>query len=558
MDLLGFLSRASRGLIGGIILAGLLSGGLGAALIAVIHRALVTNDRDAIWLISTFLLVAVGKVSSHYASQVMLVRLSQDSILSLCRGICGKVLAARFQKLESLGQARILATLTEDVVTLSAAVQSVPALATNLTVVAGCAVYLLWLSWQVFFVCFVMALLGIAAYRVLLARAHAAIEAAREGRDRLFGDFRILVDGVKELKLHRARREEFIRSEVDQTTGFLRMQNVAASRQYLLADAWTQILFYSLVGMLLFAAPVLSGASSETLTGYVFAALYMMTPVWSLIGSVPIFARGRVALAKIRTLDGELGDAEETFGKDGVVVADRVTIQFEGASFTYSSVVNEEDGFKLGPLNLKLESGEVIFATGGNGSGKSTLVKLLTGLYTPQAGRILLNDALVDDSNRSFYREHFSVVFADFYLFKRLFGLEASRRGDEISAYLESLGMDHKVRVERDQFSTIALSSGQRRRLALLTAYMEDRPIYVFDEWAADQDPSYKEVFYTRLLPELKARGKCVIVVTHDDRYFSRGDRVLRLEGGQLIEPGDIDLSSSVWAPADAIAVSGV
>jgi putative ATP-binding cassette transporter len=544
MDLIGFLLQASRGLVGGIVLAGLMSGGLGAALIVVIHRALIGSDRDAMWVVSAFLLVAVGKVLSHYASQLMLVRLAQDSILSLCRSISRKILEAKFQKLESLGQARILATLTDDVVTLSAAIQSVPALATNLTVVAGCAVYLLWLSWQVFVVSFVMVLLGVAAYRVLLSRAHAAIEAAREGRDRLFSDFRTLIDGIKELKLHRARREEFVRTEVDVTTEFLRRQNFTASRQYLLADAWTQALFYSLVGMLLFAAPAFSSASNEALTGYVFAALYMMTPVWTLIGSVPVFIRGRVALAKIRSLDSELGGADEFMGQSDIPVTEQVTIRFEEISFTYISSTVEENEFKLGPLNLELASGEVVFVTGGNGSGKSTLVKLLTGLYTPQAGRILLNEMPVDDSNRGLYREHFSVVFADFYLFKRLFGVQASRRGDEISAYLESLGMDRKVKVERDQFSTISLSSGQRRRLALLTAYMEDRPVYVFDEWAADQDPSYKEVFYTQLLPELKARGKCVIVVTHDDRYFSRGDRILRLEGGQLREPSEKSLAA--------------
>lgn len=539
MELLSFLLQASRGRVGGIILAGLISGGLGAALIVVIHHALVKSGLGALWLISVFVTVVAGKVFSHYASQVMLVRLAQDSILRLCRNICGKVLVAPFQKLESLGQARILATLTDDVVTLSAAVQSVPALATNLTVVAGCAVYLLWLSWQVFLVCTMMVLLGITVYRMLLLHAHAAIEAAREGRDRLFGDFRTLIDGVKELKLHRGRREEFVRCEVDCTTDFLRVQNFAASRQYLFADAWTQILFYSLIGMLLFAAPVFSSASKEALTGYVFAALYMMTPVWTLIGSVPIFARGRVALAKIRTLDGELGGAEEPLGGNGAAIAQRITICFEETCFMYSPSISEDDGFGLGPLNLELASGEVIFVTGGNGSGKSTFVKLLTGLYAPQKGRILLNGISIDDSNRNFYREHFSAVFADFYLFKRLFGLEAGQRGDEIAAYLTSLGMDRKVKVEREQFSTIALSSGQRRRLALLTAYMEDRPIYVFDEWAADQDPTYKEVFYMRLLPELKARGKCVIVVTHDDRYFSRGDRILRLEGGYLTELGN-------------------
>ena len=160
---------------------------------------------------------------------------------------------------------------------------------------------------------------------------------------------------------------------------------------------------------------------------------------------------------------------------------------------------------------------------------------MLTGLYRPAGGTIRCNGAPVDDSNRDAYRQHFSVVFADFFLFERLFGMEAGARTLEIERYLALLGMEHKVSVRGDRLSSTALSSGQRRRLALLTAYLEDRTVYVFDEWAADQDPTYKQMFYTRLLPDLKARGKGVVVVTHDDRYFEHGDRVLRLEAGRIV-----------------------
>jgi putative ATP-binding cassette transporter len=101
---------------------------------------------------------------------------------------------------------------------------------------------------------------------------------------------------------------------------------------------------------------------------------------------------------------------------------------------------------------------------------------------------------------------------------------------------LRWLALDHKVRVTDQRLSTTDLSQGQRRRLALLTAYLEDRPFYVFDEWAADQDPHYKQIFYTELLPELRARGKGVAVITHDDRYFHLGDRIVKLHDGQIVE----------------------
>ncbi|HEY9804955.1 MAG TPA: ATP-binding cassette domain-containing protein, partial [Candidatus Obscuribacterales bacterium] len=195
----------------------------------------------------------------------------------------------------------------------------------------------------------------------------------------------------------------------------------------------------------------------------------------------------------------------------------------------------EEDGFTLGPLTLSFQPGEVVFLIGGNGSGKSTLAKLITGLYSPEAGELTLDGQLITEANREWYRQHFSVVFADFYLFDRLLGLgDRVELDPQAKDYLIQLHLDHKVRVEGGTLSTTTLSQGQRKRLALLTAYLEDRPIYLFDEWASDQDPIFKEIFYTQLLPELKQRGKAVLVISHDDHYFHLADRIVKLDYGKL------------------------
>ena len=187
------------------------------------------------------------------------------------------------------------------------------------------------------------------------------------------------------------------------------------------------------------------------------------------------------------------------------------------------------------PIDLTLSPGELVFIVGGNGSGKSTLAKLITGLYVPDAGEILLDGILVDDRNRELYRQLFSTVFADFYLFERLLGLGLQDLDAQAKTYLEQLQLTHKVTIENGKLSTTALSQGQRKRLALLTAYLEDRPIYLFDEWAADQDPFFREIFYQQLLPELKQRGKAVLVISHDDRYFHLADRLLKLDYGQIV-----------------------
>jgi putative ATP-binding cassette transporter len=560
MDLLSFLFRSSRPMLFGVVLTSILSGAASAALIAIINRALAPGSPELGWIALAFGAAVLAKSATQYVAQLMLVRFGQEVVLRLCRTLCERVLAAPLERLEALGFSRLLATLNDDAITLAGAVQLVPSITTNLAVLAGCSAYLIWLSWPAFLLCVAMLLVGVIGYRLLIQRAHSKLEVARAGRDRLFGNFRTLIDGIKELKLNRVRRAAFMRDEIDETTEGLRVQNVAAMRRILLADVWSQLLFFALIAMLLFAAPAITTLPPAALTGYVFATLYMMAPIWSLLGSVPTFMRGRISLAKIRELDDSLQAVEARPTPDGLPPAaasieapGRLRIELAGVSYAYPAPQGEEHGFTLGPINLALEAGEVVFVTGGNGCGKTTLVHLLTGLYAPQRGSIRLDGRTVDDSSRDDYGQNFAVVFADFHLFDRLFGMDAPGRLSDVQHYLTVLGMERKVKLQGDRLSTTALSSGQRRRLALLTAYLEDRPVYVFDEWAADQDPSYKQVFYCQLLPELKARGKCVVVVTHDDRYFSLGDRVIKLEAGLIVD----EHRTAAGALAPSLQVTG-
>jgi putative ATP-binding cassette transporter len=194
----------------------------------------------------------------------------------------------------------------------------------------------------------------------------------------------------------------------------------------------------------------------------------------------------------------------------------------------------EDDNFMLGPIDLVLKPGELVFLVGGNGSGKSTLAKVLTGLYPPAEGEIRLNGRAIDDLNRDDFRQCFSTVFSDYFLFERTVGAGGAAADARARDYLERLHLDHKVSIKDGLFSTTQLSQGQRKRLALLCAYIEDRPFYLFDEWASDQDPLFKEVFYTRLLPELRSQNKAVLVITHDDRYFACADRVVKLDYGKI------------------------
>jgi putative pyoverdin transport system ATP-binding/permease protein len=204
-----------------------------------------------------------------------------------------------------------------------------------------------------------------------------------------------------------------------------------------------------------------------------------------------------------------------------------------------------ERGFLLGPIDLTIHAGEVTFIVGGNGSGKSTLAKVMAGLYPPEAGGIYIDDVLVTENNREWYREHFSSIFHDFYLFEECLGFDRANLDREVEDYLRQLQLDRKVSVNNGVLSTIDLSQGQRKRLALLVSYLEDRPIYLFDEWASDQEPLFRDLFYKQILVKLKQRGKAVIVITHDDRYFDLADRLIKLNYGKIEENSkDLDRST--------------
>jgi len=522
-----------------MVSAGVMSGLLSAGVLALINYVLHHSSDHSLFMVLGFVVLVGGKLLSNLWSQLLLVRFSQDTILDLSLSLCAKIVRAPLRGSERRGAGNMLVTLTDDVSWVTWAIQCFPQLIMNAAVVLGCGFYLAWLSWGTFLGVVGVTALGALGYQWLHTSAFSVISAARQARAELFGHFRSLTDGLKELLMHRARRQEFVNQEVRKAADSYRRMNVEATRRQVLAESWTQVSFYSLVGFIVFLFPSLVTVSPEVLTGYVVAVLYMMGPIWSIIGAVPTIERGQVALENIERLgvsldaDGEVAQTVELGDLDAEIPP---VVQWNEVVFSYGKEKGTEAPFALGPISLELHPGELVFVIGGNGSGKSTFVKVLTGLYQPTEGNVTLAGRMITEANCEWYREHFSVVFSDFHVFHKLLGQSDSQSERLAPQYLRLLHMEKKVTVHERTFSTLDLSQGQRKRLALVTAYLEDRPIYVFDEWAADQDPQYKEIFYKTLLPDLRERGKLVVVITHDDRYFHLGNQVIKLEDGKMVE----------------------
>ncbi|HYC27184.1 MAG TPA: cyclic peptide export ABC transporter, partial [Chitinophagaceae bacterium] len=291
-----------------------------------------------------------------------------------------------------------------------------------------------------------------------------------------------------------------------------------------------------------------------TLMSFVIILLYLIGPINGILTSAPTLMQFRVALGRIRGFLKEIPANLDLNEPVKPLVANLESIKMKGVKFRYKNDIDNHV-FEVGPIDLEAHKGEILFIIGGNGSGKTTLAKLLIGLYSPDEGSILVNNKPVESSQLS---EYFSTVFSPSYLFEKLYNIDTDAKSAEISKYLKVLDLEEKVSIKNNKYSTIELSSGQRKRLALLQCYLEDSPVCLFDEWAADQDPDYRNFFYRTLLPEMKKQGKIIIAITHDDNYFDVADRILKMKQGKIeIHSNDYSiLHGSLQMPA-AYSING-
>lgn len=539
--LLFFLSR-SRAVVISAIVAGVISGGTSVGVIALIHQAMDREGATLPMLAAAFAGLCVVQVVSQIVSEVLLLRLVEDTILDMRMRMSTRILRTPLRKLEEISPHRLLAAVAGDARSVADAVSLSPLIFMNGAILLGCLVYMATLSWVVFLGVFGFMFVVTALYQLATRRGGVYLARARESADEVYSALRGLTEGTKELKIHNERQKAFLDDLLEEPSREYRDANIRGMATFRIAGAMGRIMFLVLIGLLLFLVPTLLDVGQHLINGYILVILYMLMPMTGLLNSLPTLASAGVSLHKIERLGLSLaGGDDDGDGQLALPPADAAalpatgwsSLRLDGATHAYESDTGTET-FTLGPIDLDLQPGELVFVIGGNGSGKTTLAKLLVGLYTPEEGRIELDGETVEADDLDAYRRLFTMVFTDFYLFDQFLGLDRDDLDSRAQHYLEKLRLGHKVEIEEGRLSTTDLSQGQRKRLALLTAYLEDRPIYVFDEWAADQDPVFKKVFYYELLPELRGRGKTVVVISHDDHYYDVADRIVKLDFGQI------------------------
>ncbi|CDF96576.1 MULTISPECIES: cyclic peptide export ABC transporter [unclassified Pseudomonas] len=524
------------------LICGVISGVASIAVVSVINQA-IHNDGDRMQALYWFVgLSAIALILRNgaalfpaYASMRIMTRLR----IALCR----KILATPLEEVDRRGPPNVLTMLTNDIPQLNTTLIVMPTVLVEATVFLFGIAYLAYLSWVVLALTVSLMVLGVGLYLFFFA---SGVRSTNRVRDEFtaFNEYtHALVFGLKELKLNGIRRRWFGRSAIEASSTRVARYNFVERLWYTAADNVGQFTLSLLIGCLLFAAPLVSTVDPKVMTASVLAVLYIMGPLSLLVGAMPVLAAGRVACTRLAEFGFAINDphpepvAVET-PKVHLLEHKKTwdSIELKGVRMHYQDQ-HAGSGFSLGPIDLTVQAGELIYIVGGNGCGKSTLAKVLCGLYIPQSGEVLLDGLAITDESRSDYRDLFSAVFSDFHLFNRLIGPDEEEGNPDLaSKYLETLGLADKIKIEGLGYSTLkALSYGQQKRLALVCAYMEDRPVYVLDEWAADQDPPFKKFFYEELLPDLKRRGKTVLIITHDDQYFQLADRIIKLADGHIV-----------------------
>ncbi|MDP9530210.1 cyclic peptide export ABC transporter [Pseudomonas protegens] len=514
-----------------------MAGGLAITLLlATINNALHSATGMTQGVVLTFAALCVLALTSSIVSDIGTNYVGQRIIAALRKDLGEKVLSAPITQIERYRSHRLIPVLTHDVDTISDFSFAFTPLAIATTVTLGCLGYLAYLSVPMFLMMVVAIIIGTSVQLVAGGKGIKGFDEARDHEDELQRYYNAIASGAKELRIHRPRRFRMNTQRIQKTADRISDIQVRSVNIYILAKSFGSMLFFVVIGLALAMQAYYPNPDPAVITGFVLVLLYMKGPLEHVVGYLPIVGKARIAFARISELSERFSSPEPHLLMDDSEAPQAVVHSLELREVRYSPPpVEGSEPFHLGPINLRIKQGDIVFIVGENGCGKTTLIKLLLGLYQPQSGEIRLNGEVVTDRARDDYRQLFTTVFADYYLFDDLVQGNAGKSLDVATQYLNRLEIAHKVSVKDGAFTTTDLSTGQRKRLALVNAWLEERPVLVFDEWAADQDPAFRRIFYTELLPDLKRLGKTIIVISHDDRYFDIADQLVRMKAGRVL-----------------------
>ncbi|MGH1600896.1 multidrug ABC transporter permease/ATP-binding protein [Campylobacter majalis] len=511
-----------------IVILTLIYSGLGIATLSFINSKILTITKFDLSVILQFITLLLVFLSASIYANITLAKFGHNLVYNMRKELVKRLLDTPSYQIELIGKAKIIASLNNDIRSISFAFMSAPGLIQGLVFIIAVSIYLLVISPKLFVFIFIWIGVTLSVGTYFMSKIHHYFKLARASDDALQASFEDSVEGHKELMLNRARAELSF-AEFDVVAQQKKYNLIRADIYHSISDNWSNIMLLGLVGMCIFLSISLEWASMQTAVTVGLTILFLRGSLNALVGSIPTMLAAKISFEKIMALN--FVDFSDGFDVQNSLNNDWKSIKFQDINFKYN------DKFGLKNLNLELKRGEIVFLIGKNGSGKSTFCNLLCGLLQPSSGKIMLDDTEISHKNLRDYQSKISAIFSEFYLFSQVIDNQGkSLSEDEVKDLLVLLDIDEKVSVIDGKLSTTSLSQGQRKRLSLFLALCERRSLLVLDEWAADQDPVFKRVFYREILPLLKSRGITILAISHDDNYFDVAERIILAKDGYIRE----------------------
>ena len=539
-----FIKSESQEFRGILVLISVLSGIVNGFAVSLAIQAAKSLEPGKLQ-IREFLLFSICLIAFWLSKEYVLNRTTgivEGIIRDIRMRIMRSIRTTNLMVFEKMNRGRIYSVLSTDTLTLSISSGAIINATSSACMLLFVVVNIGFLSVYALAITLVFITSAVLIYIGKSQTVNTELAAAGRLENDFFENLNGLLYGYKELKLSRPKSTDFFNADlwnVITSTATLRTKTGRTMNQSVLIGQ--SFLLFTVAGVL-FLLPNINPADVSVVVPVVAIVLFAAGPIGDVVVAIPSLSRACSSIDNIYNLEKDLkqsqNDVEIFAEQQALHVEPFESLSCKGLSFSYPTAPgNGADSFRLPPFDFTVKAGEIVFVVGGNGSGKSTFLKLLTALYQPVSGQIEWNGRVVTADRLASYRNLFTPIFTDFHIFKRILGVpnldEVKVR--ELIARMELVG---KTDVENKRLTHTDLSTGQKKRLALILAKLDDRPIYIFDEWAADQDPIFRRFFYTTLLPEIKADGHAVIAVTHDDSYFIYADRVLKMEYGSFL-PGD-------------------
>jgi putative ATP-binding cassette transporter len=519
-----------------MIVLSLLSGGANAVVIFLITTS-IFSKMELFYQLYNFALAFLVYIIGRKVLQTKLIKITFDIVYDMRLRLIEKIFYTSYQRFEKIDSGRVFATLNDDTNQIGNSANVFVSLITSVVTTIGAFIYLATIAFWATIVTLLVITVIAFLYNAVSQRSQVYFEEARDTRNVYMGQLNGLIDGFKELSLKYHKRREY-KNDIAQTCDEFRKKISIALIKFVNAFLIGESMLIVVLGSVGFGiSRLFPEVTPITLMGFIMVLLYLIGPINGILGSIPTIMQMRIAWRRVK---GFIDDIPANINPEIIEAMDHDIksvdqLKVSNVKFKFENE-NKDEEFEVGPIDLEFNKGEIIFIIGGNGSGKTTLAKLLTGLYIPEIGTIELDGKAVSNYQLG---ECYSVVFGDYHLFEKLYNIDLKGKEEKINEYLKLLKLENKVVLKEGSFSTIDLSGGQRKRLSLLQCYLEDSPIYLFDEIAADQDPEFRKFFYRDLLLRMKKEGKIIIAITHDDHYFDVADRVIKMDLGKLDSKSD-------------------